>query len=317
MNCNEFDVLIDEMLSGILHPEASLHMRQCERCMSHWRARLQVQQGLRQLAAAAPLGPSPATDRAVMEAFRHFQQTHQGGQAAPGGIQAGDTVQEHARVLSFPGQRRMVWGSRTLWSGAAAAAVLVAVLGSSIRLWHNTPVVTGPISQSAPRGLNGTDSVRGASMAAVPSTAVRQLAGNTMRRVMNHVAAAAGEAMPAMPQAVPETLAASRSRMPITMGAGQSYDSAPSTEVPAGAAPIHLASTQARAAQSASYTWPGYSNLMYCDPVACSGPMQVIHIKVPVGEVKPNVGQSMGDAFVNADVVVGPDGVARAIRVAN
>jgi hypothetical protein len=56
---------------------------------------------------------------------------------------------------------------------------------------------------------------------------------------------------------------------------------------------------------------------MYCDPVVCSGPMQVVHIKVPVDQVKPNVGQSDGKSFVNADVVVGPDGVARAIRVAN
>jgi hypothetical protein len=45
--------------------------------------------------------------------------------------------------------------------------------------------------------------------------------------------------------------------------------------------------------------------------------MQVVHIKVPVDQVKPNVGQSVGNSFVNADVVVGPDGVARAIRVAN
>jgi hypothetical protein len=55
---------------------------------------------------------------------------------------------------------------------------------------------------------------------------------------------------------------------------------------------------------------------MYCDPVVCSGPMQVVHIKVPVGQVKPNLGQTVGNTFVNAEVVVGPDGVARAIRVA-
>jgi hypothetical protein len=45
--------------------------------------------------------------------------------------------------------------------------------------------------------------------------------------------------------------------------------------------------------------------------------MQVVHIKVPVGQVKPNLGQTERNAFVNAEVVVGPDGVARAIRVAN
>jgi len=45
--------------------------------------------------------------------------------------------------------------------------------------------------------------------------------------------------------------------------------------------------------------------------------MQVVHIKVPVGQVKPNLGQTERNSFVNAEVVVGPDGVARAIRVAN
>jgi hypothetical protein len=44
--------------------------------------------------------------------------------------------------------------------------------------------------------------------------------------------------------------------------------------------------------------------------------MQVVRIKVPVGQVRPNLGQTMGDGFVNADVVVGADGLARAIRVA-
>ncbi|MDR3765315.1 MAG: hypothetical protein P4M01_14600 [Acidobacteriota bacterium] len=311
MNCNEFDVLIDEMLSGILHPEASLHMRQCERCTSHWHARQQVQSCLGYLAAAAPQGPSAATDRAVMEAFRRFQQNRQGGAAASAGV---------ARVLSFPGQRRAVWGSRTLWSGAAAAALLFAVLGSSVRLWHNTPVVTGPVARSAPRGLNGTSAVNAASLSPMPSPAVRQMAGNTMRRVAHRVADAAGAAEQMMQQPAPSALAASRTpgtRTPGTLGTGRSYDFAAVKDAPAASAPVHLASVQERAVQSSSYTWPGYSNLMYCDPVACSGPMQVVHIKVPVGEVKPNVGQSVGNTFVNADVVVGADGVARAIRVAN
>jgi hypothetical protein len=99
-----------------------------------------------------------------------------------------------------------------------------------------------------------------------------------------------------------------------------SYDSTPMTKVSASAAPvIRLANSASTGsvAQSSSSTWPGYSNLMYCDPVVCSGPMQVVHIKVPVGQVKPNLGQTVGNAFVNAEVVIGPDGVARAIRVAN
>jgi hypothetical protein len=106
----------------------------------------------------------------------------------------------------------------------------------------------------------------------------------------------------------------------VAYGEASNYDSGPVAHLPSNVAPvIRLANSGAagNVAQSASSTWPGYSNLMYCDPMVCSGPMQVVHIKVPVGQVKPNLGQTVGNAFVNAEVVVGPDGVARAIRVAN
>ena len=112
---------------------------------------------------------------------------------------------------------------------------------------------------------------------------------------------------------------ASPDRPAVAYGEGSNYDSTPVTQLSSSAAPVLRLATSGTAsnvAQSASSTWPGYSNLMYCDPVVCSGPMQVVHIKVPVGQVKPNLGQTVGNTFVNAEVVVGPDGVARAIRVA-
>ena len=74
MRCNDFDAHIDEMLSGILHPDANQHMRQCERCASHLRARATVQNSLRKLASASANGPSRATDRAVMDSYRRLQQ---------------------------------------------------------------------------------------------------------------------------------------------------------------------------------------------------------------------------------------------------
>jgi hypothetical protein len=106
------------------------------------------------------------------------------------------------------------------------------------------------------------------------------------------------------------------SNSPVLTTEDVSDNSTPETQANA---VLHLASSGAAGsvAESASSTWPGYSNLMYCDPVVCSGPMQVVHIKVPVDQVKPNPGQSVGNGYVNAEVVVGPDGVARAIRVAN
>ena len=73
MRCNDFDAHIDEMLSGILHPDANQHMRQCERCTSYFRARAAVQTGLHKLASATLSGPSRATDRAVMASYRRIQ----------------------------------------------------------------------------------------------------------------------------------------------------------------------------------------------------------------------------------------------------
>ncbi len=109
------------------------------------------------------------------------------------------------------------------------------------------------------------------------------------------------------------------SRGAATQGAYEetNYEPGAVTRLPANM--VHLASSGASGsvAQPANSTWPGYSNLMYCDPVVCSGPMHVVHIKVPVGEAKPSLDKPVGNGFVNAEVVVGADGVARAIRVAN
>lgn len=317
MRCNEFDTLIDEMLSGILHPEANQHLRECERCNSHLRARTQVQQGLRKLAVAAAEGPSRATDRAVMEAYRRLQAGRGEGQSQK------PALEPASRVLSFPARAQSAWNSRALWSSAAAAAVVFAVLGTSARLWHNTPVAA-PIHSSAQAGLSGAaPKVNSASVASLPSSnAVRQLANRALRAAGNNVVQPRVQSAPAsteLASAQPGTSGTSMPRNPVILGAGQSYDSVPVTEGARGSSVLHLASAGegGNVAQSASSTWPGYSNLMYCDPVACSGPMQVVHIKVPVEQVKPNLGQSSGNGFVNADVLVGPDGVARAIRVAN
>ena len=139
MRCNDFDTHIDEMLSGILHPDASQHMRQCERCTSHYRARATVQNGLRKLAASAA-GPSRATDRAVMASYRKLQQRRAAAEPAP-----------TARLFTFPSRGLPpVWTSSTWWAGALAAAVVFAVLGSAVHLWTGAPTVNAPTVANAP-----------------------------------------------------------------------------------------------------------------------------------------------------------------------
>ena len=116
MRCNEFDTYVDEMLSGILYPEASRHLRECESCSADYAQRSAVQANLRRLAASATAGPSAATDRAVLEAYRRRQQRLSVPAAAA------------PPVLHFP--RHASVSARAWWSGLAAAALLVASISS-------------------------------------------------------------------------------------------------------------------------------------------------------------------------------------------
>jgi hypothetical protein len=58
-----------------------------------------------------------------------------------------------------------------------------------------------------------------------------------------------------------------------------------------------------------------FQSLMYCDQISCAGAMDVIRVQLPspVMGVTPT-SPRMGGA-VSADVLVGPDGIARGIRV--
>lgn len=325
MRCNDFDAHIDEMLSGILHPDANLHMRQCERCTSHFRSRATVQNGLRQLASATLPGPSRATDRAVMEGYRRLQQRR-----APAAALLSQNVSQNAaqddsqkvHVLTFPGRGLAPGrGSRTWVTSAAAAAVVFAVLGSAVHLWNGVPTVSAPTN--AP-----TVATAPAATAPSGSGPEQRASANAPRRSVVPVNLAMRRGLQHPAQLSPESndSQSNASISPIlTAEADANHNATPLAPPPANAASVmRLASSSGAASgvtgsmdQSASSTWPGYSNLMYCDPMVCSGPMQVVHIKVPIGQVKPNLGQTVGNGFVNAEVVVGPDGVARAIRVAN
>ena len=343
------------MLSGVLHPDASQHMGQCERCTSHFRARASVQNGLRQLASATLAGPSSATDRAVMESYRRLQQRRSSagisGSAAGAGAAPAEAT---ARLFSFP-SRSLAESSRTWWSAAAAAAMVVAVLGSAVHLWNGVPTVHSPSAAYAPPAAawqqRSTDAPRQSAAAgsverglpartATPQlnaslNASRNVPQNTSRNAslnasldksqgashpgfsLLEIATAGFRPEPFTNSVRTGHNAAAR---PAAAYEEAKYDSSPVTQLPANVAPVvRLAASGASGSmgQPASSTWPGYSNLMYCDPVVCSGPMQVVHIKVPVGQVKPDLGQSVDNGFVNAEVVIGPDGVARAIRVAN
>jgi hypothetical protein len=62
----------------------------------------------------------------------------------------------------------------------------------------------------------------------------------------------------------------------------------------------------------------GFQNLMYCDALSCSGAMEVIRMQLPAGAMSRDPAMmQQRDGIVLADVLVGSDGIARAIRIVN
>ena len=53
----------------------------------------------------------------------------------------------------------------------------------------------------------------------------------------------------------------------------------------------------------------GYTPLMLCDPISCSGDEQVVRMELPANPADGSAGSQM------ADVIVGDDGLVRAIRI--
>lgn len=59
-----------------------------------------------------------------------------------------------------------------------------------------------------------------------------------------------------------------------------------------------------------------FRGLMYCDELSCSDAMQMIRLQLPASIVtRPMSGSASANGVVTADVLVGPDGIARGIRI--
>ena len=53
----------------------------------------------------------------------------------------------------------------------------------------------------------------------------------------------------------------------------------------------------------------GYTPLMLCDPISCAGDEEVVRMELPATAADGSAGTQM------ADVIVGDDGLVRAIRI--
>lgn len=85
-------------------------------------------------------------------------------------------------------------------------------------------------------------------------------------------------------------------------GATEEQQSARSSKSKNGTAPAASSASLAQLAQA-----QGYIPLMFCDPLSCSGDEQVVRMEIPASAVdsEPQL----------ADVVIGDDGLVRAIRI--
>jgi hypothetical protein len=60
---------------------------------------------------------------------------------------------------------------------------------------------------------------------------------------------------------------------------------------------------------------PDFRSLMYCDQLSCSGPMEVIRMQLPASAAMFALSSNSAHDTILADVLVGPDGIARGIRI--
>jgi hypothetical protein len=79
-----------------------------------------------------------------------------------------------------------------------------------------------------------------------------------------------------------------------------------------------LSSTSAAPSFPASAVDPpaeGFRSLMYCDELSCGEGMELVRVQLPSppGDLAPSAAQFQ--RMVSADVLIGPDGVARGIRI--
>lgn len=69
-----------------------------------------------------------------------------------------------------------------------------------------------------------------------------------------------------------------------------------------------------RAAANTELPIAQFDSLMYCDPFSCGDPMQVIRLEMPASSVGRAYRPLARNGFVNAEVIVGRDGMTRAVR---
>lgn len=79
----------------------------------------------------------------------------------------------------------------------------------------------------------------------------------------------------------------------------------------------HSAPSNVHPAERTVASMPDYfRSLMYCDELSCDGAMGMIRVQLPASTLaRPTSAFRPANGLVNADVIIGPDGIARGIRI--
>lgn len=117
-----------------------------------------------------------------------------------------------------------------------------------------------------------------------------------------------GEQLPAVTSQVTATV------NKVMAGAQKAVRTRPKSVAAAGHARAE-SSVRIPPAQQDNSSATRFQSLMYCDQLSCPGAMELIRVQLPSPLLGLSSVSSKPGGFVYADVLVGPDGIARGIRV--
>jgi hypothetical protein len=308
MNCREFDLQVIDWARNAdsdVHArrEAEAHAAACSRCRERLAAERALTASLEQLANSAAARETPAgVEDLLRVAFReqiaatppsparsHPSKSHLNESHLNGG---GDLKDR----WHLPAQARL---GRAAWMGAAAAAVIAGVLlWTSLERGALPPEMRPEVADTAPLGGEpGTERVSN-EQASNGQPSGEQASEEQPRVITSQAEMSARAEPPSRPPAVlreePEEVATAQSRQATTLS-----DTA-----------------GANAPGTVREVTTGFLPFPYTESLSVGERMQLIHVRLP-GEALTYFGQPPAadrSATVPADVLLGQDGTARAVR---
>jgi negative regulator of sigma E activity len=261
------------------------HVQQCENCGRWLQEQRKLAASLQMLQTrTAALEAGPKVEDAVLRAFRHNvgERADVAGTSPAASLLAKSEERRAKSELPFA-LRLSRWFEVGAYVAVAAAVVVGLFLGVRLLQHRSRPVAVQ--SQTSPEN---TKPLVKPSEAAVGGAVARNGAEKPVAAAPEVIAKA-----DAAPASQPRTAIARNRLAPVR---------------PARSGNNQIAAAGLANEESQLDTDAGYVPLMFCDPLSCASGSQVVRMELPAGpSSQPQT----------ADVVVGYDGVVRAVRIVN